>query len=99
VAAGHYARHISRWQTAFGDDQIHFLFLDDIKSNPKEVLDQVWEYLGIKPIHPSVRTGEKVNAASIPRFPLLARAAALFFPPFSIRLGCIRWCSSERSSD
>jgi hypothetical protein len=42
------------------------------------VLDQAWEYLGIKPIHPPARTGEKVNVASLPRFPLLARAAALF---------------------
>jgi hypothetical protein len=78
VTAGRYATHISRYQTAFGDDQIHFLFLDDIKSNPKEVLDQVWEYVDVKPIHPPARTVEKVNVASLTRFPLLTRAAALF---------------------
>lgn len=82
ITAGHYATHVPRWQSAFGEEQVHFLFLDDIKKQPQEVLDQICMCLGIGHMEPPDRANEKVNEASMPRFPWLARGAALLTTAF-----------------
>jgi hypothetical protein len=78
LTAGHYARHVARWKSVFGEKQIHFLFLDDIKNRPQFVLGQMCSWLGVNAIDQFSGSNKKVNAASMPRFPLLAKAAAAF---------------------
>ena len=82
ITAGHYATHVPRWQSEFGEGQVHFLFLDDIKKRPQEVLDQICVCLGVGHMKPPDCTNEKVNKASMPRFPWLARGAALLTTAF-----------------
>jgi hypothetical protein len=76
LTAGKYATHIPRWKTVFGESRVHFVFLKDIKTQPQRVLDSVCQALGIKSLEQPAHADEKVNAASMPRFPLLARGAA-----------------------
>jgi hypothetical protein len=76
ITAGHYAAHVPRWQSAFEEKQIHFLFLDDIKKRPQKVIDQICMHLGVKHMDPPDRKNEKVNPASMPRFQWLARGVA-----------------------
>ncbi len=77
ISAGHYATHIPRWRSVFGDDQVHLLLLNDIKSDPQAVLLRISDWLDVEFMEASTGTNEKVNAASMPRFPWLARGAAL----------------------
>lgn len=82
VTAGHYAIHIPRWQTVFGADQVHVLFLDDIKKRPQQVLDQICTLIGVERMERPARRNQKVNAASMPRFLWLARGAAFLTTTF-----------------
>lgn len=76
VSAGYYATHIPRWQSIFGEEQICFLFLEEIKSKPEEVLDRVCQHLGINPLEKTDRLDERVNSATMPHSRLLARIAS-----------------------
>jgi len=76
LSAGRYATHIPRWQSTFGKDQVHVLFLDDIRSDPQAVINQVCEWLGVESISQPDSANEKVNAASMPQSRWIARGAA-----------------------
>lgn len=74
--AGNYAEHIPRWLDTFGVDRVTFVLLDDIKIDPASVLKQLCHFLEITPIAMPTRSGEKFNAATMPRFPKIARLTA-----------------------
>lgn len=76
VSAGHYETHIPRWQSIFGEEQICFVFLDDIKSAPDAVLSRVFQHLEVAPLDQPEQVNESVNAASMPHSLLFARAAS-----------------------
>lgn len=76
VMSGKYATHVPKWQSAFGEEQVDWIFLDDIKSRPHDVVEHFCQRLDVEPIDTLTGTEEKVNAASLPRFPSLGRAAA-----------------------
>jgi hypothetical protein len=77
IEAGHYARHVPGWMKAFGRDHVHFVLLEDIKARPERTLERLYTFLGVSPAEASSAVAEeKVNAATMTRFPRLARAAA-----------------------
>lgn len=76
VEAGRYAQHVSRWLDQFGADQVTFVLLDDIESCPEIVLRQIYQFLAVSEI-PMPQIGkEKFGAATMPKFPWLAKVAA-----------------------
>ena len=75
ITSGHYAEHISRWRDAFGEENLHFIFMQDIKDDSQKVLDTLCSILEVDPIPIPERSTEKVNAATVPRFPSLAQMA------------------------
>jgi len=77
LQSGRYATHIPRWLSTFGREQVHVLFLQDVKERPQEVLNQICTWLGVEPMRLPDQADQKVNAASMPRFPWLARIASL----------------------
>lgn len=77
LESGRYAAHIPRWRSAFGREQVHVLFLRDIKEHPQDVLDQICTWLEVDQMRLPSQADRKVNAASMPRFPRLARIASL----------------------
>jgi len=76
IDSGKYAQHIPRWLDKFGIEQVKFLLLDEIESTPETVLKSVSNFLGVAEIALPLEKNQRVNAATMPRFPLLAKAAA-----------------------
>jgi hypothetical protein len=76
VNAGRYAAHIPRWQSTFGQDQVHILFLEDIRSDPQVVINDVCDWLDVESFSQPDRANEKVNAASMPKSRWFARGAS-----------------------
>lgn len=76
VEAGKYARHVPRWQSTFGSEQVTILFLEDLRAEPDRVLRLVREALGIKEVDLPEDRNERYNGTSLPRFPVLARGAS-----------------------
>lgn len=70
-----YAAHLPRWFRVLGRERVLVLLHDDIAAAPERVLDEVYAFAGVRPLPLPPVAGERVNAASLPRFPLLARAA------------------------
>lgn len=75
VDSSRYRIHVSRWLEEFGPQQVLILLQDDIASSPERVLERVYEFAGLDPVPPPATTRQRVNAASLPAFPGLARAA------------------------
>jgi hypothetical protein len=72
LEAGHYAAHVPRWQRAFGAERVHFVVLDDVRSDPRRVLVELCRFLAVPPVDP-VAPEERVNPAWIPRHPRLEK--------------------------
>ncbi|HEX8318901.1 sulfotransferase [Longimicrobium sp.] len=70
-----YATHLPRWFREFGRERVLAVLHDDIAAHPERVLEQVYAFAALAPLPLPASAGERVNAASLPRFPLLARAA------------------------
>lgn len=75
VESGRYAVHLSRWIERFGADRVLVELIDDVDARPQEVLDRVTAFLGAGPMRVD-EAGERVGAATMPRHPRLAAAAA-----------------------
>ncbi|MGH7966388.1 MAG: sulfotransferase domain-containing protein [Candidatus Binatia bacterium] len=76
VDVGRYARHIPTWLKRFGEDRVTFVLLDDIDACPKAVLTKVYDFLGVESVPMPDMGNEKINAATMPRFPRLAQVSA-----------------------
>ena len=74
IEASRYKIHVERWLRFFGDANTLLVLQDEIKSKPNKVIDTLVEFLDIDPISLSEETlSNRVNEASMPRFPLLAK--------------------------
>lgn len=76
VDVGRYACHIPKWLDAFRADRVKFVLLDDIDTHPESVLASVYDFLHVERIPMPNKGKEKINAATMPRFPWLARMSA-----------------------
>lgn len=70
-----YAQHLPRWFETFGRDGVLVVLHDDIAGAPERVLGQVYEFCGLRSLPLPASAHERVNAASLPRFPRLANLA------------------------
>ena len=70
-----YALHLPRWFQVFGRERVLVLLHDDIAADPAGVLDQVYAFAGLPPLPLPATARERVNAASLPRWPALANVA------------------------
>lgn len=78
VGAGHYGRHIPRWQSIFGPEQVTILFLEDVESKPRKTLHSIQGKLGVKVKDLPDKQNESLNDASMSRYPRIARGVAFF---------------------
>jgi len=69
-----YGIWIPRWQAAFGVERVYVVLMDDVIAKPREVIAGVWAFLGLPADRVPEPRDERVNAASLPRFPRLATA-------------------------
>ena len=49
IEQGMYASHLKHWLEYFPAQQIHIILFDDIKSNPKQVVNDLYNFLQVKP--------------------------------------------------
>lgn len=76
LGAGEYAGHLPRWHEAVGTNNLLVVLMDDIRRDPQAVLDQITAFVELSHLDASREAKKRVNAASSPRFPLVAKAAA-----------------------
>jgi hypothetical protein len=75
VTAGHYQAHLTAWLDVFPADAVLVLIQEDIAADPSAVAARVMAFLGVDVV-PLAAIHQRVNEASAPRFPRLARQLA-----------------------
>ncbi|MCS4142401.1 sulfotransferase family protein [Salinibacter ruber] len=76
ISAGQYAKHIPRWKSKFGPENVHIILFSDIKNSPNHVLNRICEWVGVGVLQNYSSANEKVNASKMPRFSLIAQGAS-----------------------
>lgn len=86
LESGRYAQHIPRWLEQFGADRVMFILLDDVESQPQQVLNQVCDWLEVARLDLPATGHEKVYAARQPHSQLLAQLGT----------NCVIWLRKHR---
>ena len=76
LTAGDYATHLARWEDAVGRNRVLILRLEDIRTRPQAAMDSLTDFAGLSRLPVSDRADQRVNTASVPRFPWLAAWSA-----------------------
>jgi len=74
ITSGHYAEHCPLWEAEFGRDRVLYLTQEEIRANPRQVLDTVYEFLGVPSVPVPEAVREDFSVTHVPRYPRLARA-------------------------
>jgi hypothetical protein len=77
LGASRYRAHLERWHGLFGPARVLVLLLDDIARAPAAALGRVHEFLGVSAMPAPAVAYERVNPASLPALPALARVATV----------------------
>ena len=90
LANGDYVTIIRNWQAAFGEDQVHVGFYDDLVNKPAEMMNGILDFLGA-PHFPKEQEAELKNVAnhgeSYPCPPELRKSLELHYAPMLEELG------------
>ncbi|MBT9312462.1 sulfotransferase domain-containing protein [Leptothoe kymatousa] len=80
LESGRYSKYIPIWLERFSHEKVLFILMDDIILNPQKVLEDIYSFLGLpKNYLETVSSLEsRVNAAGMPKFPMLAKISAIF---------------------
>lgn len=73
LAHGHYYEQILRFVDLFGREKVKILLTDDLRSQPKPVVQEVLAFLGVEPVVDGIDLGKLSNSAKTPRVPALQR--------------------------
>jgi hypothetical protein len=73
ITSGHYAEHGPRWESTFGPERVLYLLQEDIRAKPDEVLDRVYDFLGVPRVPMPDVAREDFSVTHVPRYPRLAR--------------------------
>lgn len=73
ITSGHYAQYIPKWINKFGQEQVKLIFLDDIKTNPKQLWLELCEFLNIDSIDLPDIAHKIINEKKMSKYPWLAK--------------------------
>jgi hypothetical protein len=76
ITSGYYAEHINRWYKVFGEENLFFYFLDDVKERPEELLIEIFGILNVKTSVNFETLNTKINESDTPVNKYLARYTA-----------------------
>ena len=76
VSSGRYAVYIPRWLDMFRMDQLSFVLLDDVETNPAILLKRIYNFLDVAEIEMPNIGNERINPLTMPHFPWLAKVNA-----------------------
>jgi len=69
VAQNFFDEHLARWFAAFPREQIFIALFEDLKRNPRQLLRNIYEFIGADPDFVPAVAAERVLEASAPRSP------------------------------
>jgi len=75
LTSGSYATHLPRWLNRFGSQQVKCLLLDDLHISLETTLKELCQFLGITVPNQIPNSQDKINSATTPVSPQLARIA------------------------
>jgi hypothetical protein len=67
ISHGYYADQLNRYLTYFDQSQIHIVFFEDLKQKPKEVLNDIFNFLNLSYDVKEINFTQKVNSAAMPK--------------------------------
>lgn len=70
VDSGMYARQIRNYYKYFDPEQFMILFFEDLKSNPSQIVREIFHFLGVKE-ETDIQVGVTHNTAGIPRWRII----------------------------
>lgn len=73
ITSGHYAEHCPKWEAAFGRENVLYLLQEDSRTHPEQVLDRVYDFLGVPRVPMPSVAREDFSVTHVPRYPRLAR--------------------------
>ena len=74
LRSGSYSDWIPKWQKAFGKENVFFIWMDQIESNPQSVYESICNFLCVSTDYYVQEVGiSRVNASKEARFPKLTR--------------------------
>lgn len=76
---GLYDKHLTRYFERFPSGNIHIMFFEDVKNRPRELLRELYSFLGVSPDFVPSILGKRLNPTLVPRSWLLKDAAGLVF--------------------
>ena len=74
-----YHKHLQRYFRTFPRGNIKIILLDDIKKDPKKVMEDTYAFLGVSPKYTPQNLNVKIHSAVRPRFEFLRTAGQIFF--------------------
>lgn len=76
ASRGHYVESLKRYEDAFGRESLHVVFLEDVKTSRREVIDNLCRHLGLE-LDPKMleERAPQRNKANYPRWPRLSALA------------------------
>ncbi|MGH6870089.1 MAG: sulfotransferase domain-containing protein [Rhizomicrobium sp.] len=78
VAQNFFDEHLARWFAAFPREQIFIALFEDLKRDPRQLLRNLYEFVGVDPDFVPEVAGQRVLEASAPRSPGLFHALKRF---------------------
>jgi len=75
--ASRYRAHLAQWRVLFGADRVLVILLEDIAAAPAETLGRVHAFLDLPATPTPAVAFERVNRATLPAHPALARLATV----------------------
>lgn len=63
INKGYYYKHLKRFYEIFPHENIYIILFDDIVSKPKEVLENLYQYLGVDPNYKPAFLNTAINSA------------------------------------
>jgi len=99
LRTGGYSEWIPMWQSAFGNDNICLIWMDQIRTEPRMAHRAVCEFLEVSTDHyPENLAAKQINAAKVARFPRLTKFGMSVYQVFKeYRLhSLIKFCKRIR---
>lgn len=73
-----YYKQISHFLNFFNKEQMHFIFLEDLKDHPKETLQKLYGFLGVEKSFVPEKLNAVANKAKRSKFPIVSTAMGVF---------------------
>lgn len=93
---GLYAAHMERWLDYFPQEQVHAFLFDDVRREPKTIVEEVSRHLGVAPVFDEEQSRKSANDGSERFLPMPVRKALAPLKSVVAPLRGTRWFEATR---